>query len=175
MSNSGSFSYENSYNHGHHNILVTNVSLFTLIYEKIYYNIKIKLTENQIIRHECYVSLKTRFNSPFSIFENASTKSEIWESIRLMCLSFWFCHLIRNFPSSVFFKFYFSNTIFFVGYVYSWLQESGCYNASGITEDHKCILTTVMCLFIYIYNRDSHDTFMYYKKKQIVGYVFTAY
>ena len=43
---------------------------------------------------------KTRFNPPFSTFENACTKSGIWQllSIRLMCFILWYCHLIRDFP-----------------------------------------------------------------------------
>ena len=49
----------------------------------------------------CY---KTRFDPPFSTLENSCTKSEIWQllSIRLMCLVFWFCHLIRDFPFTIF-------------------------------------------------------------------------
>ena len=60
-------------------------------------------------------SYKTRFNPPFSTLENACSKSGIWQllSIRLMCLDFWFCLLMLDFPflnfprSPVFLCFYF--------------------------------------------------------------------
>ena len=57
-----------------------------------------------VIQVRGLASYKTRFNPPFSTFENACTKSGIWQllSIRLMCLSFWFCHLIRDFPFWIF-------------------------------------------------------------------------
>ena len=61
-------------------------------------------------------SYKTRFNPQFSLYENAYTKWGMWQllTIRLMSLSFWFCHLIRDFLSKIFLGFqYFCDFTFF--------------------------------------------------------------
>ena len=57
-----------------------------------------------VIQVKGLASYKTRFNPPFSTSKNACTKSGIWQllSIRLMCLDFWVCLLILDFPFWIF-------------------------------------------------------------------------
>ena len=51
-----------------------------------------------VIQERGLASYKTRFNPPFSTFENACTKSGIWQflSIRFVI---WFCYVIMDFPN----------------------------------------------------------------------------
>ena len=77
-----------------------------------------------VIQVRGLASYKTRFNPPFSKFENACTKSGIWQflPIRFWCFllfdfAMWLWTFRIDFPlSSVFLWFYFSLTYFFFFY-----------------------------------------------------------
>ena len=112
-----------------------------------------------VIQVRGLASYKTRFNPRFSTLENACTKSGIWQllSIRLMCLNFWFCHLIGDFPFGIFlgvqyfcdFTFYFFSTC----YISYKSRKSNSFNLFIYSEtDEKAQNYWHMCCLLYNLN-----------------------
>ena len=79
-------------------------------------------TYGTVIQVRGKASFKTRFNPPFFTLENACHKLWIWQSlsIRLMCLNFCFCYLMRNFPFRIFSR----SSVFFICFTCNLSKDS---------------------------------------------------